>query len=196
MLSRLIPLIVLAAPAFAQHKGCLIQADAVGPVRGGMTVAQARAALHGAVLKPTEDADRLPMLTVVQQGLHTMDLYIDPRESVRDNAKISRIRVYDGACSTADGVRPGMGIGSVAQHYGRVTRVMEMDTESREFADFERQPTWMQIQVGNGQTGIYSPGKRCTTNYNSSAHIASLWVSRPAPNKTAEDEALCNIPKR
>ena len=71
---------------------------------------------------------------------------------------------------------------------------MMTDTESREYAEFERLPSWLGIQVGNGQTGIYPPGKRCTTNYAPSAHIASLWVSQPVINKLPEDESTCNVP--
>jgi hypothetical protein len=185
---------VLATAAGAQNNGCLIQPNAVGPIHAGMTVAQVRQVLRGATLKSTEDADRLPVLAVIRDGLHTMDLYVDVEEGMKERSKIELIRVFDGACATRDGVHPGMPLSEVTQRYGRLKRLMVTDTESREYAEFERLPPWLEIQVGNGQTGIYPPGKRCTSNYARSAHIASLWVSHPVTNKIPEDESKCNVP--
>ncbi|HYW45417.1 MAG TPA: hypothetical protein VE959_21320 [Bryobacteraceae bacterium] len=59
---------------------------------------------------------------------------------------------------------------------------------------FEKQPSWLDIQVGNGEAGIYPPGKRCTTSYVPSAAVVSLWVSHPVANKLPEDEATCDAP--
>ena len=189
----MIVLLLLASTALAQNSGCVIQPNTVGPIHAGMTVAQARQTLHGATLKPSEDADRLPILTVTRDGLHTMDLYLDAGQGLKDSSKIELIRVFDGACATRDGVHPGMRLAEVAQHYGRLTRLKVTDTESREYAEFEKLPAWLRIQVGNGQAGIYPPDKRCTTNYAQSAHIASLWVSHPITNKIPEDESTCNV---
>jgi len=186
--------IILAGVAFAQNSGCVIQPSTVGPIHAGMTVAQVRQALRGATLKPTEDADRLPMLSVVGDGLHNMDLYVDVEEGLKERSKIELIRVFDGACATREGVHPGMPLSEVAHRYGRLTRLMVTHTESREYATFEILPPWLEIQVGNGQAGIYPTGKRCTTNYVPSAHIASLWVSHAVTNKLPEDDSTCNAP--
>lgn len=186
--------IAVAGAALAQTSGCLIQQNSVGPVHAGMTVAQARQALKGAALKATEDADRLPMYSVIRDGLHTMDFYIDVDNAAGERSKIELIRVFDGACATRDGVHPGMPLAQVTQRFGRLTRLKVTDTEMREYAEFEKQPSWLEIQVGNGQAGVYPPGKRCTSNYTPSAHIASLWVSHPPANKIPEDESACNAP--
>jgi len=178
----------------AQAPGCLIQQDSVGSIHNGMTVAQARVALKGAVLKASEDADKLPILTVIRDGLHTMDLYVDVEQGMKERSKIELIRVYDGACATREGVHPGMPLTDVSKHYGRLKRLRVTDTEMREYAEFERQPGWIEVQVGNGQAGVYPQGKRCTPTASSSAHVASLWVSHPVANKIPEDEAACNVP--
>jgi len=183
-----------ACAASAQNGGCLIQQDSVGPVHNGMTVAQVRQTLHGSILKPSEDADRLPILTVTRDGLHTMDLYVDAEEGMKERSKIELIRVFDGGCATRDGVHPGMPLAEVAKHYGRLKRLRVTDTESREYAEFERTPEWLEIQAGNGQGGVYPPGKRCTPTASPSAHIASLWVSHPVKNKIPEDASTCNVP--
>jgi len=189
--SRLFAIVAAATAASAQTPSCLIQTDSVGPIHGGMTVAQARQALHGATLKPAEDAERLPMFSVIRDGLHTMDLYFDIDDPVREHAKIELIRVFDARCATRDGVHPGMPLAEVSQHYGRLMRLKTTDIESREYAEFDRLPNWLEVQVGNGQAGIYPPGKRCTTNYTPSARIASLWVSHPITNKLPENESEC-----
>jgi len=188
---RLLPIVAAVAAASAQTPSCLIQSDSVGPIHGGMTVAQARQALRGATLKPAEDAERLPMFSVIRDGLHTMDLYFDIDDPVREHAKIELIRVFDAHCATRDGVHPGMPLSEVSQRYGRLKRVRITDIESREYAEFDRLPNWLEIQVGNGQAGIYPAGTRCTTNYTPSARIASLWVSRPITNKLPEDDSAC-----
>jgi hypothetical protein len=187
---------LLASFAWAQKTGCVIQPQSVGVVHAGMTAAQARLALHDATLKPSEDAGRLPMFVVIRGGLHTMDLYVDAGEPLSQRSKIELIRVYDEECATRDGVRPGMQLAAVPAKYGRLKRLRVTDTESREYAEFENLPGWLEIQVGNGQVGVYAPGKRCTTTYASGAHIASLWISHPGARKLPEDASTCNVPRR
>lgn len=186
--------VLMGSCAFAQKSGCLIDADSVGPVHGGMTLAQARQALRGATFKKAEDAEQLPMYEVDRNGLHVMDLYVNVDEPLNDRNKIELIRVYDGSCATRDGIRPGMPLAGVAQRYGRIKRLVLTDVESREYAEFERQPSWMEIQVGNGQVGTFPPGKRCTTDYPADAHITSLWISHPMQNKLPDNASTCNAP--
>jgi hypothetical protein len=183
----------LGGIASAQSGGCLIQADSVGAVRNGMTVAQARQALRGVTLRGSQDGDGLPLMQVIRSGLHTMDLYVDSDAPLTERSKIDMIRVYDAACATRDGVHPGMPLTEAAKRYGRLKRLMVTEIESREYADFERLPGWLLVQVGNGQAGVYPQGKRCTSNYTSSAHIASLWVSHVA-NRLPDDESVCDVP--
>jgi hypothetical protein len=132
-------------------------------------------------------------MKVIRNGLHTMDLYVGSEAPLTERSKIDMIRVFDAACATRDGVHPGMPLADVAKRYGRLKRLMVTEIESREYADFERQPPWLLIQVGNGQAGVYPPGKRCTSNYASAAHIASLWVSHLA-NRLPDDESARNVP--
>jgi hypothetical protein len=180
--------------AFAQNGACLIQADSVGPVRNGMTVAQVRQTLRGVTLRGSQDGDGLPLMQVIRNGLHTMDLYVGAEGAPMERSKIGLIRVFDAACSTRDGVHPGMALAEVAKRWGRLQRMMVSEIESREYAYFEKLPAWLEIQVGNGQAGIYPPGKRCTTNYSGSTHIASLWVSHPR-NRLPDDESGCSAPR-
>jgi hypothetical protein len=186
--------LLCAGLASAQNGGCLIQSDSVGPVRNGMTVGQVRQTLRGITLRASQDGDRLPLMQVIRNGLHTMDLYVGADGAPTERSKIGLIRVFDAACSTRDGVHPGMPLAEVAKRWGRLQRLMVSETESREYAYFERMPTWLEMQVGNGQAGVYPPGKRCTTNYSPSARIGSLWVSHPG-NRAPDDGSVCNVPR-
>jgi hypothetical protein len=197
-ISRACLICVSAATGLASETSgaCLIQSESAGAIRIGMTVAQVRQTVRGATLRASQDGDGLPLMQVIRDGLHTMDLYVNADVGVKEHSKIELIRVFDGACATRDGVHPGMPLSDVGRRYGRLKRLQVTEIESREFADFEKLPPWLQIQVGNGQAGIYPPGKRCTTNYATSAHIASLWVSRPESNRLREDEQACNAPQQ
>jgi hypothetical protein len=186
---------LLTGLGLAQAAGCLIATDTVGAVHSGLTVAQARQVLRGATLRPSLDAAGLRFFLVIRDGLHTMDLYTVGGD-LKESSKIELMRVFDGACATADGVHPGMTLDEAGRRLGRLKRLRVTDTESREYAEFERLPSWLRIQVGNGQAGIYPPGKRCTTNYAPAAHIASLWVSGAVNNQASEDESTCNIPRQ
>ena len=188
-------IVLLTSLGLAQVPGCLIRNDSVGAVHSGMTVTQARQVLRGATLRPSVDAAGLRMLLVIRDGRHTMDLYTVGGD-LKESSKIESIRVFDGTCATADGVHPGMMLEEAGRRYGRLQRLRVTDTESREYAEFERLPSWLRIQVGNGQAGIYPAGKRCTTNYVPTAHIASLWVSTAVNNMAPEDESTCNIPRQ
>src|SRR5947207_2655619 len=101
-------LLCIGGPAAAQNGGCLIQADSVGPVHNGMTVAQVRQTLRGVTLRASQDGDGLPLMQVIRNGLHTMDLYVGSDGPLTERSKIDMIRVFDAACATREGVHPGM----------------------------------------------------------------------------------------
>src|SRR5258708_4232154 len=129
----LIYVAALSGLAFAQSGGCLIDSQSVGPIRLGMTVSQVRQTLRSTTLRPSQDGDGLSLLQVMRDRLHTMDLYVDAKEGVRDRSKIDLIRVYDGACATRDGVHPGMPLAEATRRYGRIHRLMWSGIESRAY---------------------------------------------------------------
>jgi hypothetical protein len=122
-----------------------------------------------------------------------MDIYGD-EEGVKDNSKIEDFRVYDPTCRTADGVHVGLLISEVEKIYGRVTRMLVTDTDKLEEAEFEKQPDWIQIEVGHGEAGVYPKGKRCSKQYVPTAHVISVWVSHPGVAKAPNDDNTCNVP--
>jgi hypothetical protein len=186
----------LAAPA--PDAACLIQQDSVGAVRIGMTVAQVRQALRGVTLRASQDGDGAALLELIRDGVNTslrppeMDLYTDAETDINESSKIVLIRIFDTRCSTREGVHPGMRVGEAAKRFGRLKRILLTEIESREYAEFERMPDWLEIQVGDEQVGIYAPGKRCTTNFSPSARINSLWVQH-AVIRLPNDDSFCNV---
>jgi hypothetical protein len=179
-------LLALAGSAFAQS--CLIKVNTVGAVHAGMTMTQARAALAGATLKPAEDHDQLAMFIATRAGKRVMDLYPD-----QDNrSKLEMIRVYDPACSTAEGVHPGMPLRDVEKQFGKLTRVAMYEGQPNERAEFSKTPSWLEIESRNA--GIYPQGKRCTDRFKDSATIESLWVAGPIENQIREDPGFCSAP--
>jgi hypothetical protein len=178
----------------AQTGDCLIRPNVAGPVKAGMTVRQARAALRGATVKKSEDGDGLTLFTVQRDGKTVMDLYPDEEDKVTETSKLELFRVYDPKCATADGIHPGMPLREVEQKFGPVLKIVTSEIESREEAEFKNQPSWLSIQVGNGEAGVYPSGKRCTRQYTPAAKVVSLWVSHAVANPVPEDPAFCDTP--
>jgi hypothetical protein len=179
-------LLALASSIFAQN--CLIKVNAVGAIHAGMTMTQARAALTGATFKPAEDRDQLAIVIVTRAGKRILDLYPD-----QDNrSKLEMIRVYDPACSTAEGVHPGMTLRDVEKQFGKLERVAMYEGEPNERARFSKTPSWLEIE--SRDAGIYVQGKRCTDRFKDSATVQSLWVSGPIVNKIPDDPEFCSAP--
>lgn len=183
--------LLLAGSVLAQE--CVLKANTAGPLRLGMTMRQARAAMPGARFAASKDADHQPILVVTRDGKPLVDIYGD-EAGVKDTSRIEDFRVYDPACATADGVHPGMLVKDVEQKWGPVTRLLITDVENLEQAEFQKQPSWIEVAVGHGEAGVYPKGKRCTKQYKPDAKVASLWVTHPGVPRLPNDENTCNVP--
>ena len=181
----------------AQNSDCLIQSRQAGPVRVGMTIDQARHVLRGATLELAEDADHMTILTVSRAGHRLLDLYPDADEPRTERASVIVIRVYDPNCATGEGVHPGAPLAEVEKRYGKLLRLERTEAESREYAEFEKLPSWLDVQAGYGGAGLYADGKRCAYRYAPEAKIESLWVSKPRTStRFFLNDAECDVPAR
>jgi hypothetical protein len=185
--------VLCSTVAFAQARPCLIQENAVGAVRNGMTIRQVRAALPGAVFNLGEDTDQLAIYIVSRGGVPILDIYPNQDEKINDSNKAELLRVYDPNCATADGVHPGMLLSEVEQKYGKLKRLVLSEAEPWETAEFEKQPAWLEIQTGKGEAGVYPKGKRCAPRYAANAKAESLWVSHAMTNPLP-DAGMCDTP--
>jgi hypothetical protein len=186
-----------AVPLAAQAGGCLVRSGQVGPVRVGMTIAKVRLALRGTSFRRIEDADHMTVLQVVRNGVRIMDLYPNDEGNYTEHATLDLIHLYDPACATAEGVHPGLPLTEVEQRFGKLLRLERTEVDSREYAEFEKQPNWMDVQAGFGEAGRYARGKRCAYQYAPDSKVESLWVTLPHKmTRFFLNDSECDEPKR
>ncbi len=180
----------------AQTSSCLVRSGQVGPLRVGMTIAKARQALRGTRFERILDADHMTVLKVFRNGMRTMDIYPNDEGNFTERATIDLIHVYDPACATAGGVHPGSPLSEVEKRFGKLLRLERTEVDSREYAEFEKQPNWMDVQVGFGDAGRYARGKRCAYQYAPQAKVESLWITLPHKQiRFFRDDSECDEPK-
>jgi hypothetical protein len=184
--------LALAAPLLAQNAGGtgsganrLITRTSAGPVRMGMTVAQARKALGTLKLRRASDGEGMALIEVRRGSQPVMTLYAgeaDPSRKIDERARIEHISVRDPGYSTREGVRPGMKLGEVEKRYGRLRYISVSEIESREYAVFTRTPAGFQFRVDGpgGRAGKYNlppaPGAR-SRHYVPAARIRSVEIA-------------------
>jgi len=188
-----------AAPAAAAAKpgACVIKVNEVGPIKAGISIRAARQALPGTVFKQTEEVGgQVSFFSVSRAGKKIMDLYPDQEDGIKETSKIETIRVYDPECKTADGLYPGMPLIGVEVALGTLKKLIVVPSEKREYAQFEKQPNWLEIQVGSGGAGLYEPGELCTRRYKADARVESFWVSHPLENNILAGDDYCKAEKK
>lgn len=181
-----------------QTTACIIRVDTAGPIRAGMTIRAARLALPGTVFKQTDEVggSSIAFFAVTRASKRIMDLYPNQEDGIKDTSKIELIRVYDPACATVEGVHPGMPLIAVEGKFGNLKKLILEQSEMREYAQFDKLPSWLEIQVGSGEAGLYDPGQLCTQRYKAAAGVESLWVSHPIKNKLLDDDQFCKAPEK
>jgi len=167
----------------AEH---LIGSAGVGPVRLGMTVAQARRALPGKSLRRSNLGDGLALVQVSRGDRQLFDLYAgedDYEKPIDERARIQMILAADRAYATAAGVRPEMPVREVEKRYGKLKQIRLQEVESREFATFTHGPSAFLFEVyapDGGYAGKYSsarPDFGATTRQAApNARIYRIWV--------------------
>lgn len=160
----------------------LITAEAVGAARLGMTVAAARKALKGHILKRAADAEGVALIAVLNGKKTVMTLYAgeeDPAAPIREKAVIELIEVTDARYATRAGVHPGMLLTEVERHYGKVKRITKSEIESREYAEFRASPPGMDFRVqgkSGAEAGVYK-GTVATT-YTPTTYLYSVSIRK------------------
>jgi len=184
-------IIAFQATAFAARDAGTrfrIGKEGVGPVRLGMTIAQARRALPGRTLKRSNTGDGLALVQVTQGDRHLFDLYAaedDYRDPIDERARIEMILVGDSAYATTTGVRPEMRVREVEKRYGKLKEIRLQELESREFATFTGGPPAFLFELyapAGGYAGKYASARpdfgATTRRYVTTARIYRIWVKR------------------
>jgi hypothetical protein len=181
-----------------QPTACVVRLDTAGPIHAGMTIRAARLALPGTVFKQTDEVggSSIAFFAVTRASKRIMDLYPNQEDGIKETSKVELIRVYDPACATVEGVHPGMPLIAVEGQFGNLKKLIVEQSEMREYAQFDKLPSWLEIQVGSGEAGLYDPGQLCTQRYKAAAAVESLWVSHEIKNKLLDDDQFCKAPEK
>jgi hypothetical protein len=175
-------------PASSASSALRITSSSAGPVRLGMTVAEARKALPKHRISRTTDGEGLALIEVKKGDTVEMVLYAgeeNPDKPIAEKAKVEAVSVYGPAYATAEGVHPGMTLREVEKRYGKLTSITMSEIEAREYADFARKPAGLQLRVGLPEIGIagkYAEGKRETKAYAPSAVVTSIEINKYSAN--------------
>jgi hypothetical protein len=182
----------------AQAAACVIRVDTAGPIHAGMTIRAARLALPGTVFKQTDEVGggSIAFFAVTRASNRIMDLYPNQEDGIKETSKVELIRVYDPSCATVEGVHPGMPLIAVEGKFGNLKKLIVEQSEMCEYAQFDKLPSWLEIQVGRGDAGIYDPGQLCTQRYKAAAAVESLWVSHPLKNNLLNDDQFCKAAEK
>ncbi len=176
---------------------CVIKENTVGPIKAGMTIRAAKLALPGSVWKQQEEiGGQVAFFAVTQGGKHLLDVYPDQETGVKETSKVELMRVFDPNCATEDGVRVGLPLLAVEGKYGNLKKMILEPHEKREYAQFEKQPNWLEIQAGSGEQGMYATNELCSHGYRPAANVESLWVSHAMEHRLLDDDQFCKVPDK
>jgi hypothetical protein len=186
------------APALlAQTPACVIKVNTVGPIKAGMTIRAARLALPGSVWKQQDDpGGSTSYFAVMRGGKHFIDIYPNQEDGIKETSKVELMRVFDPACVTAEGVHAGMPLIEVEGKFGNLKKLILEPSEKREYAQFEKQPNWLEIQAGSGEAGMYNSSELCSHGYKPDAKVESVWVSHPIEHGVLDDDQFCKVPDK
>ena len=156
---------------------CVIGTAGIGPIRPGMSVDEARRAFASATFERTSDGDGAALIGVMRAGEDLMTLYAgedDPDAPIDWTREILAMETFSSSCSTSTGVHPGSLVVDVETILGKTRKITVSEIESREFIEFERQPTQWGFRLD--YTGIFPPGARETMTFGPGAKIFSVAV--------------------
>ncbi len=169
-----------------------ITPDSAGPVRLGMTAAEAAAALRPSS-RVTSPSDQLPMIINSQfvvwdaAGTKLMEfLMADALKPNRPGNTIATIMAASPRLATAEGVTPGMTIEAAAAVYGpAMLRKSAEEGFGGEWVSFARAPFGLRFSVSGpqgGQAGLYAPSTFQSANHVPGALIHTIEIGRPFLN--------------
>lgn len=156
----------------------LISEFGVGRFRLDMTLDAARRALPVARFARTSDGDGAALVEVTLAANESLILWADeddPDTPIDWSKQIKTIETFSAAFHTAEGIRAGALVKDVEKVFGHTREIVKSEIESREYIEFEQQPVYLTLRLD--YTGIFSAGKRTTTQFEPGGKILSIAVS-------------------
>ncbi len=172
-----------APPSAAVGAGFEIKANSAGPVKLGMTIGEARAAMPTATFKRSSDGEGIALVEISENGQTLMELYAneeDPESNVNNEAVINFIQVWSPDFMTEGGVHVGMTVNHAEKSgLGDLKEIIMSELESREYATFTKQPSGLTFRVlhDQGAAGMYRNGEMTTTRALPGATIFRIEVT-------------------
>ena len=157
---------------------CPVTDSSMGPVRLGMTLAEARGAMPGATFERVYDGEGVGSVGVIsgRDSLMVLTAEGDEDEKIDWSKPVTFIETFSPRCSTVQNVHPGALVRDVEQSLGKVTGILLSEIESRQFIRFERQPAGLTLRLD--YTGIFPDGERETLRFEPDARIFSIAIAR------------------
>lgn len=155
-----------------------ISDSGVGPIRLGMTLAEAQRALPSAVFARGSDGDGVALVEVTIESDQHLTLWAEEEDADApiDWAKpVKRIEAFTPAFRTREGVHPGARVTEVESVYGKTRVIEESEIESRQYIVFTEQPAYLTLRLD--YTGIFREGQRTTAEFKPEGRIFSIAVS-------------------
>lgn len=162
----------------SQTKNRLVTSTSMGPVRLGMTLAEARASVPAASFKRSSDGDGAALVEITFGDEDHLVLWAeeeDPDLPIDGTRRIVTMFTFSRTFRTAEGVGPGDLVTDVIATYGPVREIERSEIESREFIAFARQPSWLTVRLD--YTGVFPDGVRHTREFRPGARILALGIS-------------------
>jgi len=168
-----------AAVVVGTRDSLLIRPNAVGGIALDMTIAEAQVVLPSASLERTSDGEGAALVSVSFGDAVMLLLFageLDAAAPIDPSKRIELIEAIGTSCQTPEGVGPGSSVADVERVYGRATRIVRSEIESREFIEFERAPSAYVFRIrtaGDAPTGV-----RAATRADTSAVLHSIAITR------------------
>lgn len=157
---------------------CLVSAGAIGPLRLGASLDDARRAIPEATFSRSSDGEGVALVDVAVKGESLAVAYAgeeDPGQPVDMKRPIEHLETFHAACATAEGIHPGSTVRAAEAAYGPIRIIRRSEIESRETIEFERQPAGLQFRLD--YSGDFAEGASETTRHAPNAKILSIAVS-------------------
>ena len=163
--------------SLAAEPSCLVADSAIGPIRLGMTLADAKRAMPSATVERGFDGDGVASVGVMVDSSAIVSLVADgdDADTIAWDRRITWLETFSPVCSTKDGVHPGSRVVDVEKTLGKVTKITLSEIESREYITFERQPAGLTFRLD--YTGIFPDGTRETVAFQPDGKIFSIAVT-------------------
>ena len=161
---------------------CEVTQHTIGGVRLGMTTKQVKQKFPKAKIKRISDGEGIALISILLQPKVEIWAHAnedDPEKPINFNKKITWLSSSSPACKTATGVHTGMKLAEVEKRYGKFIRIQRSEIEAREFAYFQKQPQWVEIQVESG-SGVFPENAELaatTRRYTKNAVVEQLSIA-------------------